>query len=194
MLDKAGFGTKKKKATWINFSASILGSGAGIGYTAENDNKLFDIGVKIEEMLKTVQSKNVKILIGMDEIYKSEETVMFVSEYGKWLCAGYPVHFVCTGLYENIQKLSNVKNLTFFKRATTIKTEPLNTIRMTEMYKNKLNVDNKLARTMANITKGYAYAFQELGAPYFKKKEDETFADVLSNLKTELFAYSYEKI
>ena len=145
-------------------------------------------------MLKTVQSKNVKILIGMDEIYKSEETVMFVSEYGKWLCAGYPVHFVCTGLYENIQKLSNVKNLTFFKRATTIKTEPLNTIRMTEMYKNKLNVDNKLARTMANITKGYAYAFQELGAPYFKKKEDETFADVLSNLKTELFAYSYEKI
>ena len=65
---------------------------------------------------------------------------------------------------------------------------------MTEMYKNKLNVDNKLARTMANITKGYAYAFQELGAPYFKKKEDETFADVLSNLKTELFAYSYEKI
>ena len=103
MLDKAGFGTKKKKATWINFSASILGSGVGIGYTAENDNKLFDIGVKIEEMLKTVQSKNVKILIGMDEIYKSEETVMFVSEYGKWLCVGYPVYFVCTGLYENIQ-------------------------------------------------------------------------------------------
>ena len=194
MLDKAGFGTKKKKATGINFSASILGSGVGIGYTAENDNKLFDIGVKIEEMLKTVQSKNAKILIGMDEIYKSEETVMFASEYGKWLRAGYPVYFVCTGLYENIQELSNVKNLTFFRRATTIKTEPLNTIRMAEMYKNKLNVDNKLARTMANITKGYAYAFQELGALYFKKKEDETFDDVLSNLKTELFAYSYEKI
>ncbi len=194
MLDKAGFGSKKKKAMGINLSASILGNGAGIGYTTENDNKLFDVGVEIEEMLKVVQSKDKKILIGMDEIYKSDETVMFASEYGKWLRAGYPVYFVCTGLYENIQELSNVKNLTFFRRATTIKTEPLNTIRMAEMYKNKLNIDSKLARTMADTTKGYAYAFQELGALYFKKREDETFEDVLSNLKTELFAYSYEKI
>ena len=194
MLDKAGFGSKKKKAMGINLSASILGNGAGIGYTTENDNKLFDVGVEIEEMLKAVQSKDKKILIGMDEIYKSDETVMFASEYGKWLRAGYPVYFVCTGLYENIQELSNVKNLTFFRRATTIKTEPLNTIRMAEMYKNKLNIDSKLARTMADTTKGYAYAFQELGALYFKKREDETFEDVLSNLKTELFAYSYEKI
>lgn len=194
MLDKAGFGSKKKKAMGINLSASILGNGAGIGYTTENDNKLFDVGVEIEEMLKAVQSKDKKILIGMDEIYKSDETVMFASEYGKWLRAAYPIYFVCTGLYENIQELSNVKNLTFFRRATTIKTEPLNTIRMAEMYKNKLNIDSKLARTMADTTKGYAYAFQELGALYFKKREDETFEDVLSNLKTELFAYSYEKI
>ena len=121
MLDEAGFGTKKKKATGINFSASILGSGAGIGYTAENDNKLFDIGVKIEEMLKTVQSKNAKILIGMDEIYKSEETVMFASEYGKWLRAGYPVYFVCIGLYENIQELSNVKILLSLKGLRLLK-------------------------------------------------------------------------
>ena len=194
MLDKAGFGSKKKKATGINLSASILGNGAGIGYTTENDNKLFDVGVEIDEMLKSVKEKGMKILIGMDEIYKSDETVMFVSEYGKWLRAGYPVYFVCTGLYENIQELSNVKNLTFFRRATTIKTEPLNAIRMAEMYKNKLDVENSLAKRMADVTKGYAYAFQELGVLYFKKRKNETLDDILPNLKTELFAYSYEKI
>lgn len=120
--------------------------------------------------------------------------VKFASEYGRWLRAGYPVYFVCTGLYENIQELSNVKNLTFFRRAATIKTEPLNMIRMTEMYKSKLNIDTEQARQMAKITKGYAYAFQELGVLCFRKKGNESLEDILPELKTELFAYSYEKI
>ncbi len=47
---------------------------------------------------------------------------------------------------------------------------------------------------MANITKGYAYAFQELGVLYLKKKEDEGLDDIVPLLKIELFAYSYEKI
>ena len=131
---------------------------------------------------------------GIDEVSKSEEMVKFASEYGRWLRAGYPVYFVCTGLYENIQELSNVKNLTFFRRAATVKTEPLNMIRMTEMYKSKLDIDSDEAREMAKITKGYAYDFQELGVLCFKKKEDESLEDILPKLKAELFAYSYEKI
>lgn len=66
---------------------------------------------------------------------------------------GIRFYFVCTGLYENIQELSNVKNLTFFRRAATVKTEPLNMIRMTEMYKSKLDIDSNEAREMAKITK-----------------------------------------
>ena len=134
------------------------------------------------------------LFIGIDEVSKSEEMIKFASEYGRWLRAGYPVYFVCTGLYENIQELSNVKNLTFFRRAATVKTEPLNMIRMTEMYKSKLDIDSNEAREMAKITKGYAYAFQELGVLYFKKKLDELLEDILPKLKAELFAYSYEKI
>ena len=145
-------------------------------------------------MIQNVQKKGKKILIGIDEVSKSEEMIKFASEYGRWLRAGYPVYFVCTGLYENIQELCNVNNLTFFRRATTVKTEPLNMIRMTEMYRSKLNIDVSQARELAKITKGYAYAFQELGVLCFKKKEDETLEDILSKLKSELFAYSYEKI
>ena len=160
MLVKAGFGSQDKKTTGINISATVLGSGGGIGYTAETNNNFFDIGVEVETMIQAAQKKGKKILIGIDEVSKSEEMVKFASEYGRWLRAGYPVYFVCTGLYENIQELSNVKNLTFFRRATTVKTEPLNMIRMTEMYKNKLDIDSGVAREMAKITKGYAYAFQ----------------------------------
>jgi hypothetical protein len=120
--------------------------------------------------------------------------VKFASEYGRWLRADYPVYLVCTGLYENIREVSNVKNLTFFQRATTIKTEPLNAFRMAEMYKKNLAIDSKEAKAMARITEGYAYAFQKLGALYFKKKKSETLENIIPDLKAELFAYSYEKV
>lgn len=133
MLVKEGFGPADTKITGLNISATVLGSGGGLGYTKEKSNDFFDIGVAVETMIQAVQKKGKKILIGIDEVSKSEEMVKFASEYGRWLRAGYPVYFVCTGLYENIQELSNVKNLTFFRRAATVKTEPLNMIRMTEM-------------------------------------------------------------
>lgn len=194
MLVKEGFGGKTKSGTGVNLSATVLGTGGGFGFSSEKNMEFFDIGVEVENMIQQVQKKSKKILIGIDEVSKSDEMVKFASEYGRWLRAGYPVYFVCTGLYENIQELSNVKNLTFFRRATTIKTEPLNMIRMSEMYKSKLNVESAQAVQMAKLTKGYAYAFQELGVLCFKKKDEESFEDILFKLKAELFAYSYEKI
>ena len=192
MLDKEGFGSGGKKRRGINVSASVLGTGGGIGISSENE--FFDIGVEIDAMLQKAQKKGKKILIGVDEVSKTPEMIKFASEYGRWLRAGYHVFLVCTGLYENIIELSNVKNLTFFRRATTVKTEPLNMVRMSEMYKLRLKIDIETAREMAKITKGYAYAFQELGVLYFKKQKTQTLKNLVPLLKSELFAYSYEKI
>jgi hypothetical protein len=194
MLHKEGFGKSAARSRSVNISATVLGTGGGLGYSEGKEDNFFDIGVEIEEMIQVAQKKGKRILVGIDEVSKNAEMIKFASEYGRWLRASYPVYLVCTGLYENIQEVSNVKNLTFFRRATTIKTEPLNAVRMTEMYKKKLEVDGEEAREMAKITKGYAYAFQELGVLYFKKKHDETLEDIIPDLKAELFAYSYEKI
>ena len=125
MLHKDGFGKNDTKNASINISANILGSGGGFGYSSEKGNDFFDIGVEVETMLQQAQKKGKKILVGIDEVSKSSEMIKFASEYGRWLRAGYPVYLVCTGLYENIQEVSNVKNLTFFRRASTIKTERL---------------------------------------------------------------------
>lgn len=194
MLHKEGFGGGDTKSRSVNVSATVLGNGGGIGYSAEKENVYFDIGVEIETMIQQAQEKGKKLLVGIDEVSRTTEMIEFASEYGRWLRAGYPVYLVCTGLYENMQEVSNVKNLTFFRRATTVKTEPLNMIRMTEMYKNKLHIDIAEARRMARYTKGYAYAFQELGVLYFKKKDTDGLNDIIDDFKTELYAYSYEKI
>ena len=194
MLHKEGFGKSDTKNRSLNLSATVLGTGGGIGYAFGQENDFFDIGVEIESMLQQAQQNGKKILVGIDEVSKTSEMIKFASEYGRWLRANYPVYLVCTGLYENIQEVSNVKNLTFFRRATTIKTEPLNMARMSEMYKYRLNISCEEAREMAKCTKGYAYAFQKLGALYFKKRSDERLENLIPELKAELFAYSYEKI
>lgn len=194
MLHKEGFGRSDTKNRSVNVSATVLGTGGGIGYAAEKEDIYFDMGVEVESMIQQAQENGKKILVGIDEVSKTSEMIKFASEYGRWLRANYPVYLVCTGLYENIQEVSNVKNLTFFRRATTIKTEPLNMVRMSEMYKSKLGVEGSVAREMAKCTKGYAYAFQKLGALYFKKRNTETLEDLIPALKAELFAYSYEKV
>ena len=194
MLHKEGFGKSDTKSSGVTVSATVLGSGGSFDYSSEKGNDFFDIGVEVETMLRQAQRKGKRILIGIDEVSKTPEMIKFTSEYGRWLRANYPVYLVCTGLYENIQEVSNVKNFTFFRRAATIKTEPLNTVRMTEMYKKYLSVDSREAHEMAKCTKGYAYAFQQLGVLYFKKESDESLPDILPAFKAELFAYSYEKI
>ncbi len=190
-LDAQGLSNKKKRDVNVKLSASVLGLEAGLEYSDKKD--FFDIGIEVEKMIKNAQNKKKKIFIGIDEVSRSDEMIKFASEYGKWLRAGYPVYLVCTGLYENIQELSNVKNLTFFRRATTIQTEPLNFIRVAEMYKNKLEVSSEEARKLAKLTKGYAYAYQQLGVLCFKNK-GAALEDIIQQLKSDLFSYSYEKI
>lgn len=194
MLHEEGFGENTTTGRSIDISATVLGIGGGLGVSSEKENRFFDIGVEIEKMLQKAQKKKTKILIGIDEVSKTTEMIEFASEYGKWLRADYPIYLVCTGLYENIQEVSNVKNLTFFRRATTIKTEPLNEIRMNEMYKSKLKIGIEEAKKLSRCTKGYAYAYQMLGSLYFRKRDNEELQDIISELKAELFTYSYEKI
>ena len=182
------------KSKSINISASVMGTGAGIGFSKEADDRYFDVGIEIRKMLDIAKDKHKKILICVDEVSKTPDMVIFALEFGGWLISGYPVYFVCTGLYENMLEVGNTRNLTFFRRGATIETKPLNQMRMSEMYRTRLNIDVDTAKQMAAITKGYAYAFQQLGSLYFKKKSDQTLDDITEELKKELFSYSYEKI
>ena len=182
------------KSKSISFSASFLGTGGGIGYSEERDDKYFDIGVEIRKMLDVAASKHKKVLICIDEVSKTKDMVVFALEFGGWLVSGYPVYVICTGLYENVLELGNVRNLTFFRRGTSIETKPLNQIKMSEMYASLLGIDIDNAKKMASITNGYAYAFQQLGALYFKNGKRLSLDKITDELKRELFSYSYEKI
>lgn len=164
-----------------------------MGLSQAEQRGFFDIGVELDAMLERARIQGRKILIGIDEITRAPECVAFASEFGKWLRAGYAVYLVCTGLYENIEQLYNVKNLTFFRRATTVMTSPLPVVQMAEMYQNQLKMPEEEALSYAKSTKGYAYAFQELGKLLFQKHTAD-IEDVIEQLKADLYSYAYEKI
>ena len=193
-LVKESFLKESPNSKNIDLSASIMGTGMGVGIGSSKNENLFDIGVEIKNMLSALQKKNKKLMICVDEVSKTQEMVVFALEFGNWLMSGFPVYFVCTGLYENIQELGNTKNLTFFRRGRTVETKPLNAVRMMETYKNKLQVDSLTAKTLAEMTKGYAYAFQMLGSLYFSGHTTKSLEEIEGELKTELFSYSYEKV
>ena len=194
LLYKESFIKKQTRSKSINVSANVFGTGGGVGIAREQPESMFDIGIELDRMIEEAGNNSKKILIGIDEVSKTPQMGEFASEYGKWLREGYKIYLVCTGLYENIEQLSNVKNLTFFRRATTIKTEPLNVVRMSEMYKYRLEIDSEHAIRYAQSTKGYPYAFQELGVLAFNQKCSGEKEDIVHRLKTELYSYAYEKI
>lgn len=179
----------------LKTSASVSVPHIPVGLNlSKEDEQYSDIGIKIEKALESATQKGKKILIGIDEVSKTDEMLVFALEFSKWLRAGYSIYLVCTGLYENIEQLYNIKNLTFFRRATTIKTEPLNAVKMVETYRRELGIDLDCAKELVRLTKGYPYAFQELGVLYFKYSKQEKMDRIISDLREELFAYSYEKI
>ena len=53
---------RDKKTTGINLSATVMGTGGGIGYTAENNNNFFDIGVEVETMIQAAQKRGRRYL------------------------------------------------------------------------------------------------------------------------------------
>lgn len=178
----------------VNFSAQVLGAGGGIGFGREKDDHYYDIGIALKQMLELLRKKNKRLMICVDEVSKSPEMMVFAMEFGGWLMSGYPVYFICTGLFENIQELGNVKNLTFFRRGRSVETQPLHPVKMAEMYQSKLGITVEEARKMADMTRGYAYAFQMLGSLYFAKGSKKSLQEIEEELKTDLFSYSYEKV
>ena len=85
------------------------------------------------------------------------------------------------------------KNLTFFKRAAEVTTEPLSLAAITEKYESALEISEEEAINLARLTNGFPYAYQVIGSAYFEYRESGTDY-ILRKAKGELFSQCYEKI
>lgn len=117
---------------------------------------------------------------------------IFASAYQIFLREKLPIYLLMTGLYENVKELKDEKNLTFLYRTPSINLDPLSIYWVAFNYETTLKVDEATAKKMAQLTKGYSFAFQALGYSTFEQNGFNN--KTLKQYKTILFDYSYKKI
>lgn len=174
-------------------NASINLSFFGVGLEVSGSPKINNAEVALKKMLESLKHHGKRVLIAMDEVIRSKEIVAFASAFQLYIRDDLPVFLLMTGLYENIEELQNVKNLTFLYRAPRLDMEPLRIRPIEKDYMDTLGVNRDTAYAMARETMGYPYAFQLVG--YFTWRNRCEYSDqVRKEWISRLNDYAYEII
>ena len=172
------------------FNVSV--AGFGIGLNGENQNRN-SISI-INELLEGLKKKNKKVLITIDEVMNGDNMRHFASEFQILLRKDYPIFLLMTGLYENIFSIQNDPSLTFLLRTPKINLAPLSLLQISKQYQKVFEIDIELARKLAKITKGYAFAFQALGLLYYDYRSSLSLEEILIKFDDLLDDFVYRKI
>lgn len=164
----------------------------GFGFSIEGDTPVSNIKTILEKMLDVLKKQHKKLLITIDEASNNIHMRSFAHDFQSLLRSEYSVFALMTGLYENVNSLQNNKNLTFLYRAPKIDLGPLNKELIIKEYARIFsNEKEETIVSLADLTKGYAFAYQVIGYLFSKYKSIEKIYEELDHY---LSIYVYEKI
>ncbi len=172
------------------FEISIAGFGLGYNGTVQDH----DCVSKIESILEKLKKQHKKVLITIDEAIANENMRIFASQFQIFIRKEYPLFLIMTGLYENIYEIQNDPILTFLLRAPKIVLAPLGINQIKNEYQDIFQIDEEKSRQLANITMGYAFAFQALGMLYWEYRDEKSLDRILRELDGLLEDFVYRKI
>ena len=173
-------------------SAKIDLSFFGFGVAIEGTVPITDAETAIIKILERLKKNGRRLLVTIDEMTNSESMKIFAGAFQIFVRLELPVFLLGTGLYENIEELQNEKSLTFLYRAPKIQLKPLNNGAIINKYKTIFHISQESASQMAELTKGYPFAFQVLG--YLTWNHDGDYHAVLDEYEQYLSEFVYDKI
>lgn len=158
-----------KKVSSIVSISKINLSFFGINVELKDEYPITNIEVAIQEILEQIKKQKKKVLITVDEVSNTIQAKEFFGSYQIFLSEKLPLFFLGTGLYENVQRLKNEKDMTFLYRMPRIELKSLSINSIADDYEENLKVKRDTAFLMAMSTMGYSFAFQSLGYFYFQE-------------------------
>lgn len=173
-------------------SAKIDLSFWGFGVSIEGAVPITDAETAIIAILEKMKKNGKKLLVTIDEVTNNEFMHVFAGSFQIFVRQDLPIFLLATGLYENIDELQNEKNLTFLYRAPKIQMKPLNQQAIIKKYMNIFQIEREQAAQMAELTKGYPFAFQVLG--YLTWNNHGNYREVLEEYEQYLSEFVYDKI
>ncbi len=172
------------------FNVNVAGFGFGIG----SSNRDKDPVSVINDLLERLKKAGKKVLITIDEVLPDTNMRIFASQFQIFLREDFPVYLIMTGLFEQIHAIQNDPSLTFLLRTPKIRLEPLSIYQIAAQYGEIFKVAPDKARELAQLTKGYAFAFQALGLLYYEYHDSLPLEDILKKLDEMLDDFVYRKI
>lgn len=149
--------------------------------------------ILLEKLLKLAVKKGKRIAVAIDESINNSYIKEFAHAFQIYIRNDLPIYLIMTGLYENIYEIQNEKTLTFLYRTPRLEMQPLKLYKIADSYAETFNISQEKAKIMAEMTKGYAFAYQVLGYFYFENKEDD-LSKIENKFCNYLGEYVYEKI
>lgn len=183
-------GLAKYKFLKTEFSVSFH----GISFNVKGDSPATSIEAYLRRLLSYYESKNIRVLVAIDDVAKTPAMVDFIRAYQGFLIDHHDVRLLLTGLYKNISKLETERSLTFLFRAPKIQLSSLSLLAIAQSYESVFEVNEDTALDFAKLTKGYALAYQILGDILFDKKEKKITPEVLKEYDRNLAEWSYDII
>lgn len=184
--------SNRKELLQIFKDAKINLSFLGFGLEKDSEPPITDIVVALDRMLEHLTKKNRKVFITLDEAVSNQHVREFASQFQIFMRKKYNVFLLMTGLYDKIYELQNEETLTFLYRAPKFEIQPLNKKLVAKQYQQVFDIEDTEANEMADLVKGYSYAYQVLG--YLCYKKQQAYHEVLDEFDAYLDEYVYEKI
>ena len=169
-------------------------SAFGIGINIDKKSPVTSMDVVLKKILAEVKKKKKKVLVVIDEARKTEELVDFIQEFQILIRNELPIYLIAAGLYDDIESLENADGLTFFLRAAKFEMKPLNLRIIEDDYEKTLGVTEEVAHKLAELTKGYAFAYQAFGKYMWESGGKDISKTVLAQVDEALAEKVYNKI
>lgn len=150
----------------------------GLSLTLGGKNPIKNVSVLLNRMFEILKKQGVKVIITVDDIDKGENLKVFIKEFQSLYRKDFPIFFIATGLYDAVESLEKQSGLTFIARCPKIYLAPLSLKYIEKSYKSIFEISDEMANRLANLTNGYAYAYQLVGYLFYKsetKTIDESF-------------------
>ena len=164
----------------------------GFSFGFQGAPEIKDPEIAISQILKHMKKQGKRLLITIDEATNTPQMRTFASTFQILVREDAPIYLLMTGLFQNINELQNVDNLTFLFRAPKIYLTPLNLSAIASEYKRIFECSNEDAGEMAGLTRGYPFGYQVLGYLTFQNGGD--YKGILGKYEQYLTEYVYEKL
>ena len=177
---------------FIDANLNLSAFGIGINLSQKSPVSSLDVALKL--LMEEIKRKNMRVLITIDEVQKTESLIDFAQEFQILIRKDLPIYLVIAGLYEDIEDIENTDGLTFLLRAQKYEMKPLKLDIIRESYKETLKLSTDVAGKLAVLTKGYAYAYQVFGYYMWESGNNDINDLTMSRIDAALREKVYEKI